>query len=126
MLGEEFDDEELKELFDRWDEDKSGSLDFREFCVMMNGWDTQFGTGYERAYNVATKRGMIGKASREFKKWWNKAEEEKAQVEAAKKKMQGKRAEQQELALKYWDHEKIQKQRELEEAYKHSQALPKI
>ncbi len=32
-----FDKEELQLLLDEYDEDKSGSLDFREFAIMMKG-----------------------------------------------------------------------------------------
>jgi uncharacterized membrane protein YjjP (DUF1212 family) len=35
MLGEEMDVEEIKEVLDEYDTDKSGSLDFKEFVVMM-------------------------------------------------------------------------------------------
>ena len=56
---------------DEYDDDKSGTLDFREFAVMMKGWSTRFGKGAEKLVNQVLKRGHIGKARREFGKWWN-------------------------------------------------------
>ena len=38
---------------------------------MMKGWKTQFGSGLEKVYNSAIKRGAFGRAERKFKKWWN-------------------------------------------------------
>ena len=35
LMGERMDKEELQELLDQYDEDKSGNLDFKEFVVMM-------------------------------------------------------------------------------------------
>ena len=72
LMGEKMDQDELKELLDEYDTDKSGTLDFKEFVIMMKGWNTRFGSGLARLYNVATKRGHIGKAAREFKRWWNR------------------------------------------------------
>jgi hypothetical protein len=37
----------------------------------MKGWKTQFGSGLEKVYNSAIKRGAFGRAERKFKKWWN-------------------------------------------------------
>jgi len=72
LMGEKMDQYELQELLNEYDTDHSGSLDFREFVVMMKGWKTRFGTGLTRAYQVTVKRGHIGKAAREFFRWWNK------------------------------------------------------
>ena len=72
LMGEKMDQEELKELLDEYDTDKSGTLDFKEFVIMMKGWDTRFGTGVTRVYNLAVKRGPIAKATREFMRWWNR------------------------------------------------------
>ena len=71
MMGETFDKDELQEILEKYDSDKSGELEFSEFVVMMKGWTTQFGTGMEKMYNTAFKRGAIGRAGREFSKWWN-------------------------------------------------------
>ena len=72
LMGEKMDQYELQELLNKYDTDHSGSLDFREFVVMMKGWKTRFGTGLNRADQVTVKRGHIGKAAREFFRWWNK------------------------------------------------------
>lgn len=72
LMGEKMDQDELKELLDEYDTDKSGTLDFKEFVIMMKGWNTRFGRGLTRLYNVTMKRGHIGKATREFKRWWNR------------------------------------------------------
>jgi hypothetical protein len=74
MLGETFDKDELQELLEEYDSDKSGELEFNEFVVMMKGWNTRLGTGVEKMYNEAFKRGAIGRARREFTKWWTQGE----------------------------------------------------
>lgn len=71
MLGETFDKDELQEVLEKYDSDHSGELEFNEFVIMMKGWTKQFGTGLEKLYNTAVKRGAIGRAGREFNKWWN-------------------------------------------------------
>jgi hypothetical protein len=115
MMGEEFDEIELKEILERWDADGSGSLDFKEFVAMMQGWTTQFGSGMEKMYNEAMQRGAVGKARRDFNKWWNKAEIEKEQIEAIKAKKQATAEENQALAEQFFGHEKLRLQREAQE-----------
>jgi len=74
MLGEKFDKDELQDLLEEYDSDKSGELEFNEFVVMMKGWNTRFGTGMEKVYNTALKRGAIGRARREFNRWWTQGD----------------------------------------------------
>lgn len=112
MMGEEFDEEELVEILNRWDADGSGALDFAEFVHMMKGWSTQFGTGMDKMVNEAFQRGAVGKARRDFNRWWNKDAIEKEQIAKIKAKKQAEEDERQALAAEFWDHEKIRLQRE--------------
>jgi hypothetical protein len=59
LMGEEMDKEEIKELLDEYDSDKSGNLDFKEFVMMMKGWNDRFGHGLIRIYNEWIKRGAM-------------------------------------------------------------------
>ena len=115
MMGEEFDEVELKEILMRWDADGSGALDFREFVLMMQGWTTQFGTGMEKMYNEAFQRGAVGKARRDFNKWWNKSAIEAEQIEAIKEKKRAEEEERKQLAAEHWGHEKLRLERERQE-----------
>ena len=80
MMGEEFDEDELKELLEKYGGKNASQLDFRQFVIMMEGWSEQFGAGMNKAINEATQRGAIGKARREFRKWWNQGAADKAAV----------------------------------------------
>lgn len=118
MMGEEFDEVELKEILLRWDADGSGALDFREFVLMMQGWTTQFGTGMEKMYNETLQRGAIGKARRDFSNWWNKDKIEKEQIEAIKAKKIAEKEALESQAAQFFDHEKIRLERERQEKLK--------
>ena len=115
MMGEEFDEVELIEILSRWDADGSGALDFKEFVCMMMGWTTQFGTGMDKMINEAFQRGAVGKARRDFNKWWNKDAIEAEEIQAIKDKKQKAEEERQELAAEFWDDEKIRLAREKQE-----------
>lgn len=80
MMGEEFDIEELQELLDKYGGKSAVALNFREFVIMMEGWNTQFGAGMEKVVNEAFNRGAIGKARRHFARWWNEAAADKEAV----------------------------------------------
>ena len=116
MLGEKLDKEELELILKEYDEDGSGSLDFKEFVVMMRGWSTRFGSGATKVYNEFTKRGAIGKASRHFQSWWNQDANDKAEIAELKRKKKEEAEERQKLAEKFWEPDKLQKQRQQEEA----------
>jgi hypothetical protein len=103
-------------ILKEYDEDGSGSLDFKEFVVMMRGWSTRFGSGATKVYNEITKRGAIGKASRHFQAWWNRDATDKAEIAELKRKKKEAAEERQKLAEKFWEPDKLQKQRETEEA----------
>ena len=72
------DKEEVNDLLNQYDTDKSGSLDFKEFVIMMKGtiitiailvlmtiitttitkgWNDRFGTGWRKRINLLIKRG---------------------------------------------------------------------
>jgi hypothetical protein len=80
MLGETFDKEELADLLEQYDSDKSGELEFNEFVVMMKGWNTRLGTGMAKVYNNITQTGAIGRARRKFDKWWTQGERDRYAV----------------------------------------------
>jgi len=115
MMGEEFDELELVEILQRWDADGSGALDFREFVMMMQGWTTQFGTGMDKMINEAFQRGAVGKARRDFNKWWNKDAIEKEQIEAIKAKKRADEEKNAELAAEFMGDEKLRIEREQQE-----------
>ena len=116
MLGEKMDKEELEIILKEYDEDGSGSLDFKEFVVMMRGWSTRFGSGATKVYNEMTKRGAIGKATRHFSAWWNRDATDKAEIEELKRKKKKEAEERQNLAEQFWEPDKLEKQRKQEEA----------
>lgn len=114
LMGERMDREEIKELLDEYDTDKSGNLDFKEFVIMMKGWNERFGKGIAKLYNESTKRGALGKAKRAWNRWWNTDNLVAAQVAAAKEKHLNKREQGRELELKYLSHEQMRLARENE------------
>jgi hypothetical protein len=116
MLGEKMDKEELEIVLKEYDEDGSGSLDFKEFVVMMRGWSSRFGSGATKVYNEITKRGAIGKATRHFNAWWNRDSTDKAEIAESKRKKKQEAEERQKLAEQFWEPDKLEKQRKQEEA----------
>ena len=111
MLGEKFDKFELQDLLEEYDEDKSGELDFSEFVVMMKGWNTRMGTGMEKMYNETIKRGALGRANRQFQKWWNQGEADKKAIAEIKAKKKAAEEEKNRQMLAYMDSEAIKDQR---------------
>lgn len=114
LMGERMDKEEIRELLEEYDTDHSGGLDFKEFVVMMKGWNTRFGKGVTRLYNQSTKRGAIGKSRRAWRNWWSKDLLEEAQVQAAKERNMNKKEETKELELMHLGHEQMRLRRENE------------
>lgn len=114
LMGEKMDKDEIKELLDEYDLDHSGNLDFKEFVLMMKGWNTRFGTGLKKFYNESTKRGAIGKSRRAWNSWWNKDKLEAAQVQAARERNQKNKTAGRDLELKYLSHEQMKLAREQE------------
>ena len=123
MLGEKMDKEELELVLKEYDGDGSGSLDFKEFVVMMKGWSTRFGSGATKAYNEITKRGAIGKASRHFQNWWNRDATDKAEIAELKRKKKEAAEERQKLAEQFWEPDKVAKQRQQEEALRREERM---
>lgn len=113
VMGEEMDREELQELLEEYDTDKSGELDFREFVIMMKGWNTRFGTGFTRWVNITTKRGPIGKSIRTFKRWLNKDALEAAHVQEARERRRAENSKGAAISLQYLPTERLKQQREI-------------
>jgi len=111
LMGEKMDKDEIQELLEQYDTDKSGNLDFKEFVVMMKGWNSRFGTGVVKMWNVSTKRGAIGKSRRLFSKWWNKNNLEDAMVQQAKEKRNQEKQASRDLELQFLDHEQLMDKR---------------
>lgn len=107
MMGEEFDEEELVEILEKYGAKGSGGMNFRQFTIMMEGWSTQFGTGVNKVVNEALQRGAIGKARRQFGKWWNQAAEDKAAIKAIKDRKAREAEQIRQLADQHFEHEKI-------------------
>lgn len=112
LMGQKFDKEELQELLEEYDLDRSGTLDFREFVLMMQSWDEKFGTGLRRFVNETTKRGVIGKSVKKAKRWWNQAEIDKAEIQAVKERKREAQANMNVLKRHYMPHEKLEVKRE--------------
>eukprot|EP00595_Chromulina_sp_UTEXLB2642_P002157 CAMPEP_0196768452 /NCGR_PEP_ID=MMETSP1095-20130614/42788_1 /TAXON_ID=96789 ORGANISM="Chromulina nebulosa, Strain UTEXLB2642" /NCGR_SAMPLE_ID=MMETSP1095 /ASSEMBLY_ACC=CAM_ASM_000446 /LENGTH=133 /DNA_ID=CAMNT_0042138095 /DNA_START=1206 /DNA_END=1604 /DNA_ORIENTATION=- len=125
LLGEEMDKDELQEVLEEYDSEKNGYLSFKDFVVMMKGWKTRFGTGVERVYNVATKRGAIGRARREFRKWNERAAREAEQIKEAKANRLLEKQTINELTLQYREHERIKAAREAEIELREQIGIPK-
>eukprot|EP01038_Epipyxis_sp_PR26KG_P005304 gene5304-7367_t len=100
LMGEEMDKNELQDVLEEYDTDKSGALEFKEFVVMMKGWKT--------------RRGPLGRAARTFNKWKNEDKVTFAQIQILKAKKKEEQQLGEELALLYYPHEKLQKDRENE------------
>lgn len=113
VLGEVMDKDELQELLEEYDSDQSGELDFKEFVIMMKGWDTRFGSGLTKLYNQSIKRGPIGKFSRSFKKWWNRDRLEEAMVQEAKERRLAEKNQKSEMKLAFSQTDRLAKQREI-------------
>jgi hypothetical protein len=114
LMGEKMDKDEIVELLEEYDTDRSGNLDFKEFVIMMKGWSTRFGTGLRKTYNISTKRGPIGKSRREWGLWWNRDKLEAAKVAEAKEKRLRKSEASRELDVQFRGHEQLALKRETE------------
>jgi hypothetical protein len=66
LLGEQLDDEELQDIFNEYDTNLTGRMDFVAFIALMKGWKAKFGFGIMGRFNQATKRGVVGRARRVF------------------------------------------------------------
>lgn len=113
VLGEVLDKDELQELLEEYDSDQSGELDFKEFVIMMKGWDTRFGSGLTKLYNTSIKRGPIGKFSRSFKQWWNRDRLEEAMVQEAKERRLAEKNQKTEMTLQFSAAQRMAKEREI-------------
>lgn len=114
LMGEKMDKEEVNDLLDQYDTDKYGSLDFREFVIMMKGWNTRFGTGLRKKINLLIKRGPIAKFRREFNAWWNRDKIEAAQVALAREKRLLEKENSKEVQMKYFVHDQLKEKRRKE------------
>lgn len=112
LKGEVMDKAELDALLAEYDSDKSGAVDFKEFVRMMQSWDGRFGSGLQKFYNEAIRRGPIGKSLAAFSNWWNRDNYESGQVEVARqKKIQAKQGDRK-LELRFSNDELIKEKRE--------------
>mmetsp|Transcript_21887 Transcript_21887/g.36625 ORF Transcript_21887/g.36625 Transcript_21887/m.36625 type:complete len:754 (+) Transcript_21887:62-2323(+) len=114
VMGEKFDRDEIQDLLDEFDLDKSGNLDFREFVLMMKNWNTRFGTGWRKFFNESTKRGAIGKSRRTWSLWWNQDKRQAAQVKEQREKHKSKKTEGQTLQLAFLSTAQMEQRREKE------------
>lgn len=69
MLGEQLDDEELQDIFNEYDPELTGRMDFLAFIALMKGWKKKVrgknGDGGEEEGKIGdeeNKRGMKGKS----------------------------------------------------------------
>jgi hypothetical protein len=114
IMGEKLDEEEIVNLFNEYDEDKSGEMSFTEFCIMMKNWRTRFGTGAAKMYNEVLQRGAIGKGRRALSRWLNKDELDRQAIQEIKDQKRKVEAEKQSQMEKHMGAEKLRVQREME------------
>jgi hypothetical protein len=101
LKGEKLDKEDIVELIRKYDLDKSGTLVFKEFVLMMKEWDIEFGKGLRRVFRESIKRGAIGKSMKAVGRWWNKNNIIKGQVEIAKELRRREKEDNREQEVKY-------------------------
>ena len=111
LKGERLDKEEILELIRKYDLDKSGTLVFKEFVLMMKAWDLEFGTGIRRVWNETIKRGAVGKSMKAFNRWWNRNNIIQGQVEQAKELRLREKEANRKLQLTYLKDEQIVEKR---------------
>jgi hypothetical protein len=119
------DREELDDLLEEFDEDESGTLDFKEFCTMMKSWKTRFGVGAQAIANQVAKRGVIGRARRMLNRVMTRKEREKAELEAIKARKIAQEEKNQDLAALYMQDAYIRAQREEQMMRKWERDIPK-
>ena len=107
LKGERLDKEEILELIRKYDLDKSGTLEFKEFVRMMKEWDKEFGKGLKRLFRESVKRGAIGKSVKAINRWMNKNNIIKGQVEQAKELRIQEQERIAELQMKFLPNEKF-------------------
>jgi hypothetical protein len=112
LKGERLDKEEILDLIRKYDLDKSGTLVFKEFVIMMKEWDKEFGKGLERMWKEGIKRGAIGKSIKALGKWWNKSNIQKGQVEIAKEIRRKEKENNRKLEMKFLSNEQFQTRRD--------------
>lgn len=103
LKGELMDKEEVADLLKEYDTDLSGNLDFKEFVIMMKGWDIRFGSsgGVKKFLQEKWHRGAIGKARRLFNRWWNTDKLIAGEVQLAKERRQNLKSDNRDMELKF-------------------------
>ena len=112
LKGEVLDDDELQDIFNEYDPELTGKMDFKQFVHLMSDWKKRFGFGTEAIMNQVTNSGMIGRARRMFGRWWNKDAIAQEQIMKLKQKREEEKKLTFELAAKYMVSEKVLQERE--------------
>ena len=120
MRGEDLDDEQLQEIFDEYDTEGTGRMDFAQYCDLLSGWKNRFGYGPTALVYGAFNTGTVGRIKRAFVKWWYKNKIAREQVEKVKLKAEAERLRVQQLASKFVMSADINQKREKELALRAS------
>jgi len=112
LRGEMLDDDQLQDIFDEYDVEGTGRMNFRQFIDLMSGWKNRFGVGAEALAYQALNTGVIGRARRAFNKWWNAQKLAQERIDRIKARREAERLKVQQLAATFMTAENIRLKRE--------------
>jgi len=120
MTGEQLPEEKLQELVDEVDKDGSGVIEWDEFLIIMdnikNGKKMGIGDLLGDALTQGFKRSVVGKGFQKASNYWNRKKIEMQDMLDAEAKDIKDAEDRKRMADKYWEAEKIKRERMREEA----------
>ena len=120
MRGEDLDDDQLQEIFDEYDTEGTGRMDFAQYCNLLSGWKSRFGYGPTALVSGLFNTGTVGRMKRTFVKWWYKNKIAREQVAKVKAKAEAERQRVLLLTAKFVTAADITQKRETEVALRAS------
>lgn len=120
MTGETMDEDKLQAMVDEVDKDGSGVIEWDEFLIIMdgikNGKKMGLGDLLGSALKDGFKRSVVGKGFAKASNWYNRKKIEMEEMMNQEAKEQREAEERKRTAEKYWEAEKIKRERLRQEA----------
>ena len=120
LSGKKMDDDELQAMVDEVDKDGSGVIEWDEFLIIMwnlkNGKNSGLGGVLGNALSKGFKRSSVGKGLAKMGRFYNRKKIEMEELMDAEVKEQREADERARLAEKYWEAERLKRERLRHEA----------
>jgi len=113
--GKKMDEDELQKLVDEVDKDGSGEIEWDEFLVIMdnikNGRSMGIAGFLGSALKQGFKRSVVGKGVKKFSNYYNRKKIEMEDFLNQEAKEQREAEERRRVADKYWEAERVKRER---------------